>query len=238
MTGRRLLAFLPLLGALVLHAAWAQDVPPGGAAAATTGGVKPTGTGSDAATPAPTTPAVVPTDTNGEFIRDLLTVEQETDKLKERVFRSKATLQLLKELVLEGSSLGSSVVLLHVNKMGAGYTLQSMQFFLDGKSVYARMDQEGGLDVQKEIMLYEQPVTPGPHNLQVNMSLRGNGFGVFSYLQSYSFKLQSSYSFNVDDGQQTTVRVISDEKGGFWRTFVDRPNVEYEAQSARVKVSE
>jgi hypothetical protein len=233
MNGRRLLALLPLMGSLWFGSALAADPPTTASAADGTTGAP--ATTAVVTPPADGTAAVVPVDDTHKFTRELLTTEQDVDKLKERVFRSKATLQLLKELVLEGSSLGSSVVLWHVNKMGAGYSLQSMQFFLDGKNVFARMDAEGGLDAEKEMMVYEQPVTPGPHNLQVNIALRGNGFGVFSYLQSYSFKLQSSYSFNVEDGQQTTVRVVSDEKGGIWRTFVDRPNVEYQESSERLK---
>ncbi|MFT5460988.1 MAG: hypothetical protein ACI9K2_007510, partial [Myxococcota bacterium] len=46
--------------------------------------------------------AVTPADDAGdvaEFGRELRTVEEEVNRLKERVFRSKATLQLLKELV-------------------------------------------------------------------------------------------------------------------------------------------
>ena len=43
-----------------------------------------------------------PIQITGEFRRELRTVEGEVNHLKERVFRSKATLQLLKELVIEG----------------------------------------------------------------------------------------------------------------------------------------
>ena len=102
-----------------------------------------TGTGDAAPTTTPA-PATGLTDAEkaaaaeGEFRRELLTAEQDVDKLKERTFRSKATLQLLKELVLEGSSLGSSVVLYHVNQMGSGYTVEEVRYFLDGKNVYAK----------------------------------------------------------------------------------------------------
>ena len=199
-----------------------------------------TGTGDAAPTTTPA-PATGLTDAEkaaaaeGEFRRELLTAEQDVDKLKERTFRSKATLQLLKELVLEGSSLGSSVVLYHVNQMGSGYTVEEVRYFLDGKNVYAKNLLESGTADAKELEVYDQAVPAGTHNLQVLINLRGNGFGVFSYLQSYSFKLQSSYTFEVADGEQTTVRVIADEKGGLLKSFTDRPNVEYEASSERVK---
>lgn len=170
-----------------------------------------------------------------EFNRDLRTVEQEVNQLKERVFRSKATLQLLRELVIEGASLGSRVVLWHVNKMGPAYSTESIQYFLDGKNVYAKLDPTGALDDLREVKVHERQVPPGTHNLQVNMVLRGNGFGVFSYLRTYSFKVQSSYMFQVEDGRVTIVRVLLDEKGGMARRFVDRPNVSYEERGEALR---
>lgn len=169
----------------------------------------------------------------GQLNRELRTVEQDVNGLKERVFRSKATLQLLRELVLEGANSGSRVVVWHENRMGPAYTLESVQYFLDGKNIYSRIDQNGGLDAEREIQLLEAAIPPGAHNLQVSIVLRGNGMGLFPYLKAYSFRVQSSYSFNVEEGRATTLRVVANERGGPWRTFVDRPNIEYEEESEK-----
>jgi hypothetical protein len=215
MNARRLVALLPLIGALALGQALAQEpapAPASGAAAAVED----------------------PERAQSELNREIRTVEQDVNGLKERVFRSKATLQLLRELVMEGSSLGSRLVVWHVNKMGPAYTLESVQYFLDSKNIYNKLDETGGLDKDREFQVLEQAVPPGTHNLQVSLVLRGNGLGVFSYLKSYSFRVQSSYSVDVKEGRETTVKVIANEKGGPWRTFVDRPNVDYEATDNRV----
>ena len=160
--------------------------------------------------------------------RELLSVEQDVSGLKERVFRSKATLQLLRELVIEGATLGARVSIWHVNKLSSAYTIESVQYFLDGKSIFSRTDSSGGLDSLRDLEIYAQNLPPGPHTLQVNMVLRGSGFGVFSYLRSYTFKVQSSYSMTVEDGQVTVLRVQLNEKGGPFASFVDRPSVGYE----------
>lgn len=233
MNGRRLVALLPLLGALALGSALAQEPPATGGAATDAGETAASAPGDGTA--AASAVDVDPERVRSEMNRELKTVEQDTNRLKERVFRSKATLQLLKELVLDTSGLGSKVTVWHVNKMGSAYSMESAQYFLDGKNIFARMDAEGGLDKEREIKLIEQAMPPGTHNLQASLVLRGNGFGVFSYLQSYSFKVTSSYSFTVEDGRETVVKVIANERGGPWRTFVDRPNVEYDEQSDRLK---
>ncbi len=160
--------------------------------------------------------------------RDLRTVEQEVNSLKERVFRSKATLQLLRELVIEGASLGSRLVLWHVDRMGPAYSTESIPYFLDGKNIFAKLDPSGSLNETDEFQVVDRSLPPGPHSLQVNVGLRGNGYGVFSYLKTYTFKVQSSYTFEIDDGRMTALSVVLDDKGGLVRRFVDRPSVSYE----------
>ncbi len=166
--------------------------------------------------------------------RELRTVEEEVNNLKERVFRSKATLQLLKELVVEGASGGSRVVLRHVNELPNNYSIESIQYFLDGKNVYTKVDPGGQLSDVKEMKVHEQGLPPGTHTLQVKMVMRGNGAGVFSYLRTYQFNVQSSYSFNVEDGRVTRLSVVAGSRGGL-RNFTDRPAITYEERSATIR---
>jgi hypothetical protein len=169
-----------------------------------------------------------------EFNKRLLTVEEDVNSLKERVFRSKATLQLLREIVIQGSSSGSRAVLWHVNTLGPTYTIESISYYLDGQSVYAKADPTGSLDAAEELKVWEGAIPPGNHNLTVNLVLRGNGFGVFKYVEGYTFRVQSSYAFVADDGHISNVRVIVDERKGIARSFVERPNVEYDVKSVRL----
>ena len=166
--------------------------------------------------------------------RELRTVEEEVNTLKERVFRSKATLQLLKELVVEGATTGAKVAVWHINELAKTYSMESVQYFMDGKNIYTKVDPGGELAGVKEMKVHEQRVPSGTHNLQVKMVLRGNGYGVFSYLRTYQFNVQSSYSLKVDDGQMAVVRVIADSKGSM-KSFVERPSVRYEVRSDSIQ---
>lgn len=179
---------------------------------------------------APETATAAADQDDADYSKELRTVEEEVNGLKERVFRSKATLQLLKELVVEGASSGARVVVWHLNQMGKGYAMESVQYFLDGKNVYTKVDPGGQLAAVKEMKVHEQSVPPGTHNLQVKMVLRGAGYGVFQYLRTYQFNVNGSYSVKVDDGRAAVVRVIADTRGGM-RNFVDRPMVRFEERS-------
>lgn len=159
--------------------------------------------------------------------RELSTVEEEVTSLKERVFRSKATLELLKELVVDPAVSGSRLVLWHENDLGGAYQLVSAQYFIDGRSVYNRVDPTGGLDASRELLVAEQTLPPGSHTLQVNLVLRGEGYKLFSYLRDYQFTVSSSYAFDIEEGRASVLRVSAESRGGL-RSFEERPTVRYD----------
>jgi hypothetical protein len=163
----------------------------------------------------------------GDFGRELRTVEEQVNTLKERVFRSKATLQLLKELITEGATMGARLNLWHVNQMGGAYRIEAVQYFLNGKNVFSKADPSGTLHETKEMKVHEQALPPGKHNVQVQLVLRGQGYGIFSYLQDYQFRVQSSYGFAIEDGTRTNLRAVAVSKG-FLKSFESRPDVRFE----------
>lgn len=227
-TSRWGFALIPLLGILLFGAAHAQDAPDGTQVAAVEETVE---VGAEESS----VPSADSTELSGEDVRDLRTVEEQVRHLKEAAYRSKTVLQLLKELVIEGSTLGSRVAIWHVNRLGGAYSIESVQYFLDGKNVYGKVDPNGSLNTFKELKVREQTVAPGTHGLQVHMVVNGAGYRFFTYVKSYQFKVQSSYSFEVEDGRLKTVRVVASSRGGAGRSFVDRLNVQYEERSERLK---
>ena len=204
-------------------AAYAQEEDPAAAPEATEG------------TAAPEASEAVDAEQAGvDLRRELRTVEEDVSNLKERVFRSKATLKLLKELVVEGAAAGSRVVVWHVNQLGGGYSMESAQYVRDGKNVFSKVDPGGTLDTVREIKVHEQTLPPGQHALQVNYVLRGKGYKIFSYLRSYQFKVQSSYTFDIREGALSIIRVVADSRGGL-RNFVERPTVLYDERSDTIR---
>jgi hypothetical protein len=167
------------------------------------------------------------------YSRKLKGIEERVNALKEKVFRSKARLLLMRETVLHGVVSGARAVLFHVNELGASYTLEAVTYFLDGSKIYSRVDTSGELSKKEEIKIFEGNIPPGNHQVTVNLQLRGNGFGVFSYLNSYKFKVQHSYNFIAEEGKVSRLRIIAYEKRGLMRDFKERPNIRYDLVTDR-----
>jgi hypothetical protein len=230
----RKIALTLLAGIVAMHSAdaWSQEAPEAVEAVEAVEADEAVET--DEANEAAAEQAEDPNDVSNDYLRELLTLEEEVNALKESVFRSKATLQLLKEIVVEGSTTGSRVALWHVNELGSSYNVVSVTYFLNGQPIFTRTDENGELGDSEEIKIWEGALPPGSHGITVNAVLRGNGFGVFSYVEDYTFNVRSSYTFNAEDNHLSTVRVLIDERSGIGRSFIERPQVEYEIQSTRL----
>lgn len=155
-------------------------------------------------------------------------LEAEVNALKEKVFRSKARLLLLRETVLNGSITGAKARIVHRNEMGNAFTLERISYSLDGEPVFNRDADAGGLDAS-EIELFNGSIVPGNHNLSVMMVFRGSG-GLFSYMKGYVFRIKSSYAFTTEEGKLTTVKVVGYEKGGLTTDLKDRPAIRYDVE--------
>jgi hypothetical protein len=174
------------------------------------------------------TPTIAHAEDDRDFNTELLQIEEEVNSMKKNVFQAKATLNLLRELVVQGSSAGSRATIWHVNDLGRTYVVESVSYILDGNSEFVKTDVSGEMNSLEEMMVFEGGIPTGKHTLSVEMRLRGNGYGLFSYVDKYGFNVQSSTVFSSEEGQSCTVRVIAEKKSGLSYSFYERPNIVFQ----------
>lgn len=155
-------------------------------------------------------------------------LESRVNTLKEKIFRSKTRLAILKESVLSSSIAGAEAQVLHRNEMGSSFKLEKVAYSLDGTPVRSLVDRDGDLDEKEELEILSGPIVPGNHTISVVMTYRGNGYGIFSYLKGYVFNLRSSHTFRAEEGKLVQVKAIGYEKGGITTDLKDRPNIRFE----------
>ncbi len=163
----------------------------------------------------------------GTYAVRLRDLEQRINALKEQIFASKARLSLLAETVLQGVVAGAQAVIVHENRMSSSYRLVKAVYALDGARIFSKADEEGSLGDQQQFEVYNGSIVPGEHNITVNLEYRGNGYGIFSYLKGYRFRVRSSHSFSVPEGRTITIHAVGYEKGGPTAPLEERPAVQY-----------
>lgn len=187
-----------------------------------------------APTPAAGTDTAAAQTADEAFATRVKTLEEQVVDLKEKIFRTKARLLLLQETVLGGDlSTGARALIYHRNEMGAQFVLESVAYALDGAPIFTKVDAQGDLDKREEFEIFNGRIVPGNHQIAVRMVYRGHGYGIFSYLEGYKFKLQSNQTFSAEAGKVTTVKVVGFEKGGITADIKDKPAIRYDITTAK-----
>lgn len=155
-------------------------------------------------------------------------IEAEVAALKDKVFRSKARLAVLRDTVMSGVMAGGRVIVAHRNLMGVGFRLIRVVVILDGAQIFARSDETGALDAEDELPIYDGNLPPGPHEITVELVYQGQGFGAFDYLKGYTFRSSSNHGFAVGESGQFKLVSKGYEKGNLTTEMKDRPAVEWQ----------
>lgn len=191
-----------------------------------------------AATPAPADAAPAPAAPDNSlktgdeaYELKIKTLEERVNELKEKIFRSKQRLAQLQEAVVGGVSSGAKARIVHKNQMGNTFKLKEMHYFLDGAPLRQEVDGTGnGLQLQEEFDLFDGAILPGNHQITVNLVYQGAGFGVFSYMEGYNFKIRSSHTFTAEEGKEVNLKVVAYEQGNATTELKDRPTVRYDME--------
>lgn len=163
-----------------------------------------------------------PEDVYDMRIREL---ETRVDDLKEKVFQSKSRIVLLKETVLSGNISGSRAIISHETQLGAAYDLVRVLYSLDGARVFNQTDKDGSLSDKKQFEIYNGSISPDNHKLSILLELKGSGFGVFSYMEGYKFRIKDSCQFKAQSGRNTLVEVELYDRGRGKYEYEERPAI-------------
>lgn len=170
---------------------------------------------------------------SAEYLRELRSAEERVHDLKQRVFQSKATLQLLKELVVEGAGRGAALRIRHEHALKKVYDVLEIRYYLDGKSIYRWNAADGG-EVPDGVEIRDATIAPGAHALQVVMRVKANGRKVFAYVDDMQADIESSYTLDIEGGAAIDLTVTATQKGGIRKSFMERPTLVYEERREKM----
>jgi len=146
----------------------------------------------------------------------LRTLEEKINSLKDRIFRSKQRLAILQETVLSGTIAGARATITHKNEVGNAFKLVSAIYYLDDAPVFRKIDVPEELK-KEEIVVFDGSVVPGPHHISVFYVFAGKGYGLFSYMKGYTFKMKAGHSFHVEEGNLIEVTIAPKDKGASYK---------------------
>ena len=158
-------------------------------------------------------------------LRDLA---ERIDELKEKIRRQHARVSLLGDSIFGGGvGVDSRVSVRFTSELSRAFRVARVLVLLDGAVQVNRTDPVGDQTGPFEIPAFDGMVPSGPHTVQVQVDLQGDGFGVFSYLRGYRFQVRSTHSFTAIEGRSVDIAAVSYESGTTITPFEERPALRY-----------
>lgn len=162
-------------------------------------------------------------------------IEEQVNELKEEVFRSRTRIDILKETVLAIGISDAQVEIIHRNEMGANFKLERVLYSIDGSTHSYDLKTTPDLDAREELTIFKGQITPENHTILVELIYRGNGFGIFSYLQAYRFTLNNTYSFRPENGKRHVIKGVAYEKEGLGLDLTERPAIRFDVSEIDIE---
>ncbi len=131
----------------------------------------------------------------------------------------------LGEDISTGFVTGTKLLVLHENNLGKAFEIESVEYKLDGFTVYTS-DDVTRLKGQNMLVVFDASVLPGNHTMDVVYTLRATGYGLFTYMEEYRFELRSQYHFSTprDHAVELAVEAVDRGVGAELR---DRPALKF-----------
>jgi hypothetical protein len=181
----------------------------------------------------PPTDTDTPPDPNASLFstnQRLREISNQVEELKEETFAAKSRLLLLRASVLRRTIAGSKVIVIHHDEMGGEYTPVQASYSLDRERKLNRMNTTDIKNLHEQIIIDEKLI-PGSHILTVRMVYKGAPWGVFQYMDGYTFTIESSYAFTAEEGKIHEITSTAFEKGTVFTRYEDRPTIGYQTKT-------
>jgi hypothetical protein len=114
--------------------------------------------------------------------------------------------------------------------LSGSFLLVEAELALDDRPLWTCNDPGRSLDAREPMLVHDGPVAGGPHRLTVSLAYRGQGHGVFSYLEGYTFRVDSAHEVALPASGTLAVRVVAYERGDVTTPIEERPQVRFEEQ--------
>lgn len=160
-------------------------------------------------------------------------LEMKIGGLEQRIVAAQEKVDVLKDTVLAGVVTKAKARIVHKNEMGGSFELVHATYVMDGGVIFDKEDNEGSLSEQEEIVLFDGPISPGEHDIEVSLVFRVGSLGVFTYVEGYKFKVQSRYTLKAVDGRLNKLSIVSFDKGesDVTKETSDRLGVRYDFEA-------
>ncbi len=126
--------------------------------------------------------------------------------------------EYLDTMMASGVIPSSRLVLQEKSELGSTFAFQSVTYVLDGLPLHERSANAVSTAVDRQVV-------PGPHTLEVRLTLKGQGTGKFQRLADTTYRVSRKDTFVTEAGKRYGLRISFEDRGGFATPMKERPAI-------------
>ena len=159
---------------------------------------------------------------------DLQDLEKKINNLRNQILDTKSKIMELGDRLSQGFISGTKLKIIIDNKLKGSFVPVKMVVKIDGYPIY-KSDKESELVSATSLEAFSASVLPENHRIDVEMIVRGKGFGIFTYMEAVKMLVKTTYYLNAPRGKEIKLYIIPYDRGSFYK-LQDRPKIKFEVK--------
>ncbi len=158
--------------------------------------------------------------------QELQQLEEKINQLRNQILDTKSKIMELGDRISQGFISGTKLKLVFTNGMGGTFVPVKVVVKLDGYPIYQASNVKKLANADK-MEIFAASILPENHRLDVDLIVRGKGYGIFTYMESVKLEVSATYYFSAPRGKTLTINIIPADKGSIYQ-LKDRPTIKFE----------
>lgn len=130
------------------------------------------------------------------------------DQINQDIKKEKKDISFLKNSLINNEISASKLVVKLINKDDGYFKITKVKITMNGNNILTK-DSLG----KKELTIFNESSSPGLYTFNFDLYVEGAGYGIFTYMKSYKFRIKRTVKVKVHDIGKSKLKIIIYKKG-------------------------
>ncbi len=130
------------------------------------------------------------------------------DQINKDIKKEEKDINFLKNSLINNEISASKLVVKLLNKDSGYFKITKIKITMNGNNILTRETLD-----KKELTLFNEAATPGLYTFNFDLYVEGAGYGIFTYMKSYKFRVNRTVKIKVHDIGKSKLKIIIYKKG-------------------------
>jgi len=140
---------------------------------------------------------------NSIYKEDIKEFDRELDKINKELKQEEKDIAYLKNNLINNEISTSKLIVKLINKDDGFFKITNVKITMNGNVIFKKSELN-----KKNITIFKDSSDPGTYTFNFQFTVEGAGYGIFTYMKSYKYKINQTKVIEVKDIRNTELNLI------------------------------